>query len=253
MNEQETRRTPGRLMRRLILGLALAPVAGQAAAQATLAGRVIDDQSGRPMPGVEVLLDGRELRATTDSAGQYLISGLPAGRRPLVFRLVGYRPVRTSALLIRGDTTRLEIRMTAEGVELDSIVVTEKPVISMGLDGFAERKSRGFGIFFDSTELRRRDQLTSADLLGRFASIVIQRQPGGHYAVNTRSNCAMAVRLDGALIGGGGFLEPPDLRSFGVHSLAAIEVYRSPAEVPLEYGGRNATCGLILLWTRRGP
>jgi hypothetical protein len=44
-----------------------------------------------------------------------------------------------------------------------------------------------------------------------------------------------------------------DLREFALTGLDAVEVYRSAAEVPLEYGGANAGCGVILLWSRLTP
>jgi hypothetical protein len=37
------------------------------------------------------------------------------------------------------------------------------------------------------------------------------------------------------------------------NNVEAIEVYRSPAEVPPQYGGAEAACGVILLWRRVGP
>lgn len=233
----------------ILIGLG---AAREAQAQGAVSGTIIEDGSRRPLAGVEVLLDGTDHATVTDSAGRYILVGLPTGRRFLVFRMVGYRPVRSFLILARGDTIQVDGTMVAEGVRLDSITVTGRPVISMGLDGFAERRSRGFGKFFDSTELRRRDQMHTADLLGRFASIEISRQPGAWLAFNKRRNCAFEIRLDGAVIGGGAFMTPPDLRSFGVSSLAAVEIYQTPGEVPLEYGGRNASCGVILLWTRRG-
>ena len=239
-------------MRRLILLLTMVLAARQAEAQATVTGQVLDNGTGRPLLGVEVLLEDTQHRTVTDSAGRFLMAGLPTGRRILLFRSLGYRPVRSFLILVRGDTARVDGQMVAEGVQLDSLTVTGRPVVSMGLDGFAERRSRGFGKFFDSTELRRRDQMHTADLLGRFASIEISRQPSTWFAFNRRRNCAFEIRLDGAVIGGGGFSTPPDLRSFGVNNLAAVEIYQTPGEVPLEYGGRNAACGVILLWTRRG-
>jgi hypothetical protein len=45
---------------------------------------------------------------------------------------------------------------------------------------------------------------------------------------------------------------PPDLKLFDVASREAVEVYRSPAEAPVEFGGEGAECGTIVLWTRRG-
>jgi hypothetical protein len=32
----------------------------------------------------------------------------------------------------------------------------------------------------------------------------------------------------------------------------AIEIFRTPAEIPSEFNGPNAGCGVIVLWTRRG-
>jgi hypothetical protein len=39
------------------------------------------------------------------------------------------------------------------------------------------------------------------------------------------------------------FLRPDDIE--------AVEVYKSPSEVPVQYQGRNGSCGTILVWTKR--
>jgi hypothetical protein len=47
-------------------------------------------------------------------------------------------------------------------------------------------------------------------------------------------------------------LKPPDLnRDFSVASLDAVEYYKSAAEVPQQFGGSNANCGALVLWSRR--
>ena len=35
-------------------------------------------------------------------------------------------------------------------------------------------------------------------------------------------------------------------------NLAGIEIYRSPAEIPAQYGGPQSRCGVIVMWNRRG-
>ena len=46
--------------------------------------------------------------------------------------------------------------------------------------------------------------------------------------------------------------EPPDLsRDILVSTLDAVEYYRGASEVPQEFGGSNANCGALVLWTRR--
>ena len=38
-----------------------------------------------------------------------------------------------------------------------------------------------------------------------------------------------------------------------IRDLEGIEVYTGPTEVPGEFAGRNAGCGVIVIWTRAGP
>ena len=64
----------------------------------------------------------------------------------------------------------------------------------------------------------------------------------------------MTVMVDGvALYRSGEIRPPPDLsREFRVADLESIEIYRSTAEVPGEFGGSAGACGVIVFWSRRG-
>lgn len=42
------------------------------------------------------------------------------------------------------------------------------------------------------------------------------------------------------------------LNEFSALDLQAIEVYRSAAEVPGEFGGIGSRCGALVMWTKRG-
>jgi hypothetical protein len=65
------------------------------------------------------------------------------------------------------------------------------------------------------------------------------------------------VYVDHHLVSTGGLMaagaEPAAIDDLvSPHDVFAMEVYRSPAEVPSEFHGPNAGCGVIVLWTRRG-
>lgn len=248
-----------------------AVLAAPLAAQATVAGSVREDGTNRPLQGVEVLLEGTKRATVTDDAGRYVLGDLPSGNRVVLFRFIGYRPSRVRVMLSKSDTVRAEAILVSDKVQLDSIVVTGRPDAPRGLgrEAFAERRRLGFGKFVDSTELRRSANARLSDVLARLGVYIVEFR-GEHglemRAASTRrtghSNsvpCYMGVIYDGLVLyravatGGVSGFPPPDFRrDFEVSNVEAIEVYRSAGEVPIEFGGSTASCGVIVLWSKRG-
>lgn len=236
-------------------------------------GVVRSDSSGAPLSGVEVLLPGTPFRAETNLEGRYRIEGLDGGTYQVVFRRVGYLPVRMDVMLRPPDTTRANITLIPSAVELEPIVVSgvasRQSGVGIGREAFDERRRLGFGRYFDSTILRAFESNTLYSLLRRDSGLEIRQLWWDRIQIwvamhPTRRNvrgehdCLVQVYMDGQMLNRGGVLGtsdvlPIDLRTIGVNDLEAVEVYRSAAEVPQEYGGPNAGCGVILLWSRRGP
>lgn len=249
--------------------------AAMPAGPAVIAGVVREDSTRRLLADVEVMVEGTTLQATTNAAGRYLITGAPANSRVMLrFRSIGYRPERQPVVLAAGDTTWASARLIPTAVVLPEVAVTaEAPRAprGIGLEAFEERRAKGFGRFLDSTDLRRRELLRLGDVLATQTGIVIWRDPRTGMSAralsatrvdNEGNRCPMSVWLDGVQIysppgppgtrGGGYSAEPPDLNTLLVHQIAAIEIYRSGADTPMEYGGTNAGCGTLILWTKRG-
>lgn len=247
--------------------------AGPLAGQTVLTGTVRQDSTGRPLPGVEVLLVGSLIRAVTDAQGRYAINRVPPGRRLALFRSVGFRPVQEWIVLGTEDTVWVNAMMMPQTVELDPLVVTARPAAprGMGVEAFDQRRKLGFGKFIDSTTLRRSEDVPLIDLIGRLQGIGFGRFPGEFGSIVAVSRrrfgpkgepCYMAVILDGVTLyasvapseggAGGPAVRPPtDLKLFSTSSIEAVELYRSAAEVPIEFGGAGSACGALVLWTRR--
>lgn len=240
-------------------------------AQTVLTGTVREDSSGRPIGRVEILVTGSTHRAFTNEAGRYWLEGLPSGRRIVLFRSLGYRPVKEWVLLGNTDTVWANVAMVPQPVQLDPLVVTavtDQPR-GIGREAFEERRRLGFGKFIDSTELRRSEHLRVADLLVRLQGVgVWTPQPpyaSMRVAVSARRSglwpCPMQIVLDGVILYrsttptvGPDLERVVDMRNFfDIAGLEAIEIYRGASEVPVEYGGAGAGCGAILFWTRRSP
>lgn len=224
--------------------------------QVVATGVVTDGSTKLPLAGVEVLIDGHDRPVLTDAQGRYLIQRVPDGARIVLFRMVGYRPVREMAVFKRGDTTVVNGVLIGLAVQLDSVLVRgspgRAPGVGFGLEAFEERRMKGFGIFLDSTLLRRNEHRDLADVVRGHPGISISaRQRGGGYLIAAGrgpSRCIVQMYLDGMRLP-----VPTKTNIVSVSDLVAVEVYRSSAEVPLEYGGPRAGCGVVLLWTRRGP
>ena len=264
---------------RLITAVLLITATATSLAGQTLRGTVRQDSSGLPLANVEVVLEGTTFRAVTDASGRYLLSGASAGNRVALFRLVGYRPVRLSVKLVADDTVQGDVALIREAVQqLDPIEVAGKTPGPRGIgrEAFEERRRMGFGFFIDSSDLRRSENRRVSDMLRGISGLNLvafrdcppnRSCPTEYRAASGRGEtsmfrgggrddyCWMTVILDGnVLYNSGGLMPPPDFsRDFRPADLHAIEVYRSSAQVPPEFGGTVGQCGAILLWSRRGP
>jgi len=223
---------------------------------------VVRDSTGRALNGAEVLLEGSTRQTRTDSGGRYTLTA-SGGNYVALFRSLGYQPLRQPARLAASDTLRLDATLAfGPPQELAAVDVKGRRRRGVGIDGFEERRALGFGKFIDSTVLRRSEGRRLSELL-RQSGVRMVSTPGGraYFAANPTKNnpdgtpsCYMSVFLDGvAYYRTGSNMRPPDMsREFMIMSLEAIEVYRSSAQIPMEFAGRGSDCGVIVLWTRRG-
>ncbi len=247
---------------------------GMAGAPAWLGAQVVTgvvraDSTADPLPNVEVLVEGSERRTSTGPDGRYRLEA-GAGDHVVVFRLAGYNQIRMRATVARRDTVQLDVSLVRQAVqELPEVGVTVRPSPARGgvMAAFEERRKLGIGRFIDSTDLRRFEARRLSDLLrGRMNVRIVPyygaRGMVGYQAAaspigrdNDGNWCWISVFLDGVPIyKAGSAMRPPDIeRDFRVADLVAIEYYRSSSQVPVEFGtGREADCGALALWTRRG-
>lgn len=105
------------------------------AAGGKIAGRVLDKQTGEPLPGVNIVIEGSTLGAATDIDGNYVILNVPSGKYTLRASFVGYGRVRIENVRVTVDqTTREDFQMSAEAIEGEEVViVAERPLVQKDL------------------------------------------------------------------------------------------------------------------------
>src|SRR5690242_8209696 len=90
-----------------------------------VAGVVISKQSGQPVVGAEVSVEGGSQRATTDGGGRFRLEGLPPGRVVLVVKAPGFLELRTAELSARsGEPTQATIELEPTPNYLERVQVT---------------------------------------------------------------------------------------------------------------------------------
>jgi outer membrane receptor for ferrienterochelin and colicins len=112
----------------LLSSAALSLSAAQALAQGILAGRVSDAVNGKPLENAQVQIQmdgGPGLGAVSSADGSYRILNVPAGVYTVNVRLIGHAPrVYPGTRITSGQTTGLDVVMTAQIVTLNQTVVT---------------------------------------------------------------------------------------------------------------------------------
>lgn len=109
-----------------ILTLALVPAATVAQESATVHGFVTDESTGETLILANVVLVSGRIGTATNTAGYYSITGVPPGEYELVASYLGYREYQAEIRLAPGETRRIDIRMTPEGIDVGEIVVTDE-------------------------------------------------------------------------------------------------------------------------------
>jgi outer membrane receptor protein involved in Fe transport len=101
-----------------------------------ITGQIKDKANGEPLIGVNVILEGTTMGATTDLEGYYLILNVPPGEYTIQFLYIGYREVKVSGVDVNVDlTTTINMEMETETMELDEAiqVVAEREMVQRDL------------------------------------------------------------------------------------------------------------------------
>ena len=90
----------------------------------TITGNVYDEESGEPIPFVNVFLDGTTLGSSTDQNGKYIISNIPRGAYRIIVSMIGYQRDDRDLQLFDKSTITINFELTTYVYKLEEINVT---------------------------------------------------------------------------------------------------------------------------------
>ncbi len=119
----------------LILGLlaffSLVTVAN-AATTGKISGKVVDAQTGDPLIGANVIIEGTDLGASTDQDGYYHIINIPVGTYSVQAGYIGYQSVRKKEVeVLIGLTSTVDFELSATAIQSGEVVevVAKRPIV----------------------------------------------------------------------------------------------------------------------------
>lgn len=257
----------------LLIG-SVATVGGFSSASAqTIHGKLMEVESDQPISlGLIIMMteSGDSITSTvTDGRGEFTISSDEAGSFILIASAFGFKETAAGVFELGEDAQMdIEFRIAAAPMPIDGLLVSlQRPVLEHNLvrNGFVRRITRGLGRFITPADIEKSSARTAADLLRGIPGVHITR-PGGALAsyqgemvrmVSQNDYCAPTIYLDGARIAPNMTTDTPLDQLAPLQTIDAIEIYRRPSEVPIEYGmtasgnaGGRGPCGVLVIWTR---
>ncbi|MDP3001639.1 MAG: SusC/RagA family TonB-linked outer membrane protein [Bacteroidales bacterium] len=200
----------------------------------------VTDETGSPLPGVNIQVEGTTFGAISDASGEYSID-IPNDNAVLIFSFIGYTTQKVSAT----GRTIIDITLVPSLASLEEVVV-----IGYG----SVRKSDLTGTVSSVSTDKTRDIPNTnvlQSLQGSVAglNVVTPDQPGENPAIDIRGINSLSagntplIVVDGIIYNG-------SLNDFSVSDIKKIDILKD-ASAAAVYGSRSSN-GVIILTTKMG-
>ena len=211
---------------------------------------VVKDSLGNLLPNVEVTAIKLARSVRTDSAGEFILSGLPNGGTDIGFRRLAYEAVILLIQVPAEDTTEVEVTLGVAAQRLTGVVVQAHPEHLRELYAFETRRKQGVGHFITRNQIEKRNPMLLSDMMRMIPGIILIGADNGRTALRfsrvARNNCPPQFYIDGIQVTGFSIDDMPP------QDVEGIELYAGSAGLPPEYNRIHSTsiCGSVIIWTR---
>lgn len=197
----------------------------------------VRDESGSPMPGVNVIVSGTTSGTVSDVSGKYSLSVSPGAK--LLFSFIGY----TSQEVEVGSNTVLDVSMKVDVTELSEIVVT----------GYASQEKKDLTGSVGTVKIADLTQIPSSNvtnqLQGRIAGVTVtgDGRPGEPAKVRIRGFGSFQNNDPLYIVDG---VPTQDISTINPNDVESLSVLKDAGAASI-YGSR-ASNGVIIMTTKKG-
>lgn len=210
---------------------------------------LVKDSAGTPIRDVEVvaLRSGRSIR--TDTAGHFILAGLPSGATDLGIRRIAFEPVVVNVDVPESDTTDIDIRLGGVAQILPTVVVNDHAEHVRLLAEFEARRKNGVGHFITRAQIEKRHPLFLSDMVRSIPGASIVPAENGRAVLRfarSHNGCPPQYFLDGLRVTSFNIDDVPP------GDVEGVELYAGAAGLPPEFNQLygNTICGTVAIWTR---
>lgn len=232
--------------------VAPSPVRAQAA---SIVGTVLLDSIETPLANAEVVFTDLHVSTRTDSAGNFLITRLPAGTHSIVVRLVGYESYNAQITFGAGQKVEADFLLRRVATKLDKVVVKAKDgsLRDFRLAEFEEHRKSGQGKFLTADIFAKADgRLTSSMIRSNVAGVTVKCGNFSSCILGGRASmtmfCPVQVIVNGLITFRKG-MTMFDINSINAADILGVEYY-TVGSAPLQYSGTTGGCGTVVIWTK---
>jgi hypothetical protein len=216
------------------------------------------------VPNADVRM-GRSKPTRSDAQGMFTLPWSADAKDALELRAVGMLPFTMSRDEFSSPPRAIAVALDEAARRLANVTVRAPARAPAWLEEFNARREAGFGSFVTRAEIDKRNPSQTWQMLFGIPGIQINPQSGrprSLYPATLLNSCDFRYFVDGVL-----FPDfPPDpreaieprvrppgpLSAIPPTEVEAIEVYPRAVGIPPQYGGTQAACGVIAIWTRTG-
>jgi hypothetical protein len=232
----------------------LVPRAATTQSPTRLTGHVLDRATHTGIAGATISVPALGRKTVSDSSGRYVIGGFAPGTIRLVVRVLPFRAAETTLRFNPGEQRWFDFALDsapdAAAAQLPVVPVTAAAPADYRLVDFERRRKTGRGQYLTDDEIKRMNAANLQDAMRGMRGVEFHcgGGPGGCQIQMSRAplHCAPEYIVDGHLDNSFGPSTP-------IRDVVGLEVYTGPADLPADFSGATAGCGVIAVWTRSGP
>ncbi len=157
----------------------------QAQQSGKIMGTVSDQDTGDPLPGANVFLEGTSLGAATTTDGTYIIRQVVPGNYNMIIRYIGYKEQKMPITIVSGRTLEINVGLKQVTIEGKEVVVSAQ---AMGQTEAINQQlsSNTISNVVSAERIQEIPDVNAAESVGRLPGISLIRSGGEGQKVTIR-------------------------------------------------------------------